>query len=181
VIGWRRIRWRLINLWMRLTTNRAYRQEFLWLAADLANGRVNAPLAPEGLRFREIPVRDLEGDPSRFGLTPTELQAPVPRRFYAGFIGDEWVYRMWTFILTRDDQVIVPVSARAALREPAVVAEGCFTRPEYRGNSIYAAALAWLADKAHSEGNRQLVLQVRRGNVASLRAVSKAGFRTLGS
>jgi RimJ/RimL family protein N-acetyltransferase len=57
----------------------------------------------------------------------------------------------------------------------------CSTLPEFRGRGVYPCALATLALTLRSDGCRRLYLYIEAENLASQRAVAKAGFRPLGA
>lgn len=56
-----------------------------------------------------------------------------------------------------------------------------FTRPEARGQGVYPLALRSLASDLYRDGLKRVWVGVEAGNQASLRAVTKAGFRAAGS
>ena len=163
---------------MRLTTSRSLRDEYIWLALNLDQDP--RPVSgPPGLGFREISREELERDPARFGVTLSDVRHPVPRRFFAGFLADEVVYRMWVF--EAHDHLLgrLPDSVRNAVLPSALAVEGSFTPPALRGRSIRPAALTWLAATARAEGMQQILLETRRTNIASIRGALKAGFKAM--
>lgn len=174
----RELRWRVIALWRRLTTSAASRQQWVWLGLDLTLERtpVNGPI---GLDWREILRAEYAVNPRRYGVTAADLATPTPRRYFAGFIGDQLVAGMWVFAPPEHVLERFPPLVREAVAPSALMVDGCFTLPAFRGQSIYPAALGWLGAQARTWGVCQLVLQVRAGNRASLRGVAKAGFEML--
>jgi GNAT superfamily N-acetyltransferase len=97
--------------------------------------------------------------------------------FVAVTDGDEPCYMQWLMRSSENDAItryfkgIFPVLAR-----DEALLEYAFTREDYQGKGIMAAAMARIAEKAQSHGGRRVITFVDHENVPALKGCQRAGF-----
>jgi RimJ/RimL family protein N-acetyltransferase len=163
----------------RRLLRRARDERLLILARDLRDGppSVKPNVAVE---FTEATEAEVRRHPRRFGL---RLSATAPRlpgaRQFVGRLHGRAVYRM---VCTPAPPVLEHLDRAMLdrLAAPRALVSDCYTDPQWRGESIYPAALQWLARWAAERDIRTLVLLVRADNEASIRGAKKAGFELRG-
>jgi GNAT superfamily N-acetyltransferase len=89
--------------------------------------------------------------------------------------GDRAAFSCWTF--AERAPVLAARGGWLGLPPAVVVLEESVTSPDYRGRNIAPAAWSGIADQLASEGVTMMITKVAEDNIASRRAVEKAGFR----
>ena len=155
--------------------------ELLYLARSTEAHRA-AARPPHDVRFEFVDRAEAEERPGRFGWP---LAVPIPpdeeQRCFAGFAGDELVFRMWVAfgeraVHGRPREAIAPGAAALT-----AYASHAWTAPRHRGRGIYPSALHWLAAQCRARGIEHLLISVRADNAPSLAGVRKAGFTVVAS
>lgn len=150
--------------------------ELLVYAARPESDRARALRIPAGIVFRELDADAIALNPGAYASSASNARMCLAGggRCFIGIVANEVVLRMWTLRL--DDAGTDRLAQGASAFGPTVFVHDCWTSPEFRGRSIYAFGLRWLADELHGTGVRQLVMTIAPGNVSAIRACEKGGF-----
>ena len=150
--------------------------ELLVYAARPELARTRALRIPEGIALREMDADAIALNPGVYASSASNARMCLAGggQCFVGIVANEVVLRMWTLLL--DDAGTDRLAQGASAFGPTVFVHDCWTNPEFRGRSIYASGLRWLADELHGTGVRQLILTIAPGNVSAIRACEKGGF-----
>lgn len=171
----------MVNSIFRRRSARDRADELLVLARDVRRAVAEAVPAVQ-VEFEEARPDEVKHRPRRFGLgLSMQFIDEASRRHFVGRVANRVVYRMACNISPRILERLVAPELLAAFSPPFALVSDCTTEPEFRGRSIYPAALQWLSQWAASNGLLTLVLLVRASNTSSLQGAAKAGFVRLGT
>lgn len=163
---------------------RAHSATYVWYELALQGERPRRELSGT-LELRAASPEDvplLEQLPADSAVTP--IDAPgARRRLDEGatlwLVTEEGrvAFACWTFA----DRAPVWAARGAAVALPAgvVCLEDSHSSPDFRGRGVAPAAWSGIADRLAADGNTAMVTKVGEANVASRRAVEKAGFRAI--
>jgi len=152
------------------------RETHIWFELDLT--RPQPPRAlPDGLALGEARLEHSPLIEAIEGVTPAE----APERFEHGGTpwaivdGDRAAFACWTFAAAAP--VLAHPSGWLPLDGGMHVLEDSVTSPHYRGQGIAPGAWSALVAELAARGGTTLITKVGVDNVASCRAVAKAGFQ----
>jgi hypothetical protein len=93
---------------------------------------------------------------------------------YAAYHEGRCVHYSW---MTSTTRLLTDAGCTAHLTPQNSWIYNCYTAPEYRGWSIYPIVLAHIVAEVQAQRGGRVWIDVLDGNTASLRGVSKAGFK----
>lgn len=150
----------------------------IWFQLDLAGDRPRREL-PEGMTLRRGTAPDLDGmDPELLRVRIDEAHALLRRAGPQLWVVEEagqirfvcWLFHGGTPAATARD-------AWLELPDGVVCLEDSHASPAVRGRGVAPGAWCALADDLQAQGIDTMITKVGAENVASRRAVEKAGFR----
>ena len=148
----------------------------MWYALDLATPPALRPL-PDGYRI----IRGTEEDADRISQLDTigPLAARQRMKEQADFwlVADEQdrsAFACWTF--RGQAPVFAAAGGTMQIADDVAVLEDSVTSADHRGRGIAPAAWTAVAGELSQAGVRWMVTKIARENVASRRAIVKAGF-----
>ena len=133
----------------------------------------------------EAPLQLIEATPAHAGQYARDIGTDAPSTFRARLSptttcwlvlsGNRIIHATWASFgatwIGELGRYFCPPPAHGYLYES-------FTAPDQRGQGIYPAALRGIAARLHARGITRVWIAATADNVASLRAISKAGFET---
>jgi ribosomal protein S18 acetylase RimI-like enzyme len=151
-------------------------ESHVWYGLDVNGERPRREL-PDGLELRKAADPDLASVEQLPGAEPVSAMRRGLSQGHELWIvceGDRTAFVCWVHLSTAP----VLAAPRGMLELPAGVAclEDSVTSPDYRGRGVAPAAWCGIADALAASGYKSMITKVETDNVASRRAVEKAGF-----
>jgi ribosomal protein S18 acetylase RimI-like enzyme len=151
-------------------------ESHIWYGLDVNGDRPRREL-PDGLELRRAADPDLASVEQLPGAEPVSAMRRGLSQGHELWIvceGDRTAFVCWVHLRTAP----VLAAPRGMLELPDGVAclEDSVTSPDYRGRGVAPAAWCGIADALAASGYRSMITKVETDNVASRRAVEKAGF-----
>lgn len=169
------IRSRLARLHVVRGQAREAHDRSMWFAVESGRRRP-ARVALPGLHFRIATPNQIAEAPLRYGLSLQTSAPPANVLVFEALLDAVVVFRIVGDLDQRRLAEIIPPAIREAVEAPSMLLVAARTEREFRGRSIYPAALRRVVEYAMEHGIRSVVISTRADNTASRRGIEKAGF-----